>query len=151
MLLSSHTLHQLLKDDKQDPVTEELYYFFVDVLNFYGEYSPSKPGRGDKLPDILFWKTQDKQNDINVLHLKKPYQFINNQISYHSLDNGRKEIEKKIKHWYESVDESFLDGTVSKYATESSIIKQLFVPLKDENWSILDIMVMSANHKLKNG
>ena len=59
-------------------------------------------------------------------------------------------IEKEIKYWYERIDETFLYGTVSKYAAESSVIKQLFVPLKDENWSILDIMIMSGNHKLKN-
>ena len=53
MFLSSHTLHQLLNDDTQGTVTEELFNIFLDLLNFYKEFSPSKHGRGDKLPDII--------------------------------------------------------------------------------------------------
>ena len=59
MFLSSHSLHQLLEDDSKVRFTEELYDSFVDVLTFHGEYLPSKQQRGDKLPDILFCKTQD--------------------------------------------------------------------------------------------
>ena len=42
MFLLSHSLYQLLEDDSKIRVTEELYNVFVDVLNFHGEYLPSK-------------------------------------------------------------------------------------------------------------
>ena len=35
-------LHKLLQSENQGSVTEELYIFFVDVLNLHKEYIPSK-------------------------------------------------------------------------------------------------------------
>ena len=60
-------------------------------------------------------------------------------------------IDKEIRQWYESIDGPFLDGAITKYSAESSVISQLFVHMKDKNWSILDIMVSSENHQLSNG
>ena len=67
------------------------------------------------------------------MHLKKPYQLINNQILKQLTDDDRIGIKNGIKHWYESVGETFLDGVVSKYAGESLVIKQLCVPMIDGN------------------
>ena len=85
------------------------------------------------------------------MHLKEPYECINKRISHLVNDESEKSIEKEIRKCYASIDDTFLNGEITKYSAESSVIYQLFVPLKDENWSILDIMVSSANNQLNNG
>ena len=60
-------------------------------------------------------------------------------------------MKKEIEHWYRHNDKTFLDVALSKYASESYVIKQLCVPLKDDNWSILDINIISGNNSSKNG
>ena len=84
------------------------------------------------------------------MHLKEPYKCINKRISHPVNDKSEKSIEKEIRKLYESIDDTFSNGTITKYLAGSSVISQLFVPLKDESWSILDIMVSSTNHQLNN-
>ena len=57
------------------------------------------------------------------MHLNKPYQFINNQILHHSIDNDEKTIEKEIKYWYTSVDGGKLDGVITKYTANKTTIR----------------------------
>ena len=47
----------------------------------------------------------------------------------------------EIKIWYGSNDHTYLDSVISKYHSETTVIKQLCVPIKGELWSILDIKV----------
>ena len=84
-----------------------------------------------------------------MLHTKTPYKFINNQVSKHSTDDDKMEIKKEITHWYRRNDEIFLGVVVSKYAGKSQVIKQSCVIMRDDNWSILDVMVISGNNGLK--
>ena len=42
IFLSPTLLHKLLETDTQGCVNEELYNFFVEILNINGEYSPLK-------------------------------------------------------------------------------------------------------------
>ena len=42
IFLSPNLLYKLLESESQERVTEELYNFFADVLNFHAEFIPSK-------------------------------------------------------------------------------------------------------------
>ena len=57
LFLSSHSLMKLLQPETEFRVTEELFNFFIDLFNFYGEYDRSTEKRNDILPDIDFCKT----------------------------------------------------------------------------------------------
>ena len=63
MFISSHTLHQLLKDDTQDKMTDELIQFIVDLLNFQQEYPLSDNEPSDKLPEKIM--SQPQSNEKN--------------------------------------------------------------------------------------
>ena len=69
MFISSHTLHQLLKDDIQEKVTDELIQFIVDLLNFRQEYSLSNNEHSDKLSDKIIFQSQVNKNKLNTLML----------------------------------------------------------------------------------
>ena len=81
------------------------YSFFVDLLHFYKEVSPSKNKRYDKLPDIILCKPQNIDNKVNILHLKEPYECITRRISHPVNDESEKSIEKEIRKWYVSIDD----------------------------------------------
>ena len=59
MFLSSLSIDQILASNKEFKVTEEMFNFFVDTFDFYGEYDPSTQQRCDKLPGMLFCKPKD--------------------------------------------------------------------------------------------
>ena len=46
-----------------------------------------------------------------------------------------------VKIWYGSNNDTFLDSVISRYHEKSTHIKQLCVPVKSEEWSIIDVMV----------
>ena len=56
-------------------------------------------------------------------------------------EDDKKKIMNEIKIWYGSNYDTFLDSVISKYHGESTVIKQLCVPIKGELWSIIDIKV----------
>ena len=62
-----------------------------------------------------------------------------------------KEIVNETKIWYGSNYLTFLDSVISKYHGESTVIQQLCVPIIGDQWSILDIKVISDKTLAKHG
>ena len=65
------------------------------------------------------------------------------------IDADKIATEKEIKTWYERNEKTFLDVAILTYAGESITIQQLYVPLKDDKWIILDIKVFPDNNVTK--
>ena len=79
----------LLENDSR--VTEILFDFFMELFNFYGEYIPATKERSEKIPGIIFCKTKDEIDKINVLYNKSvPFQVISNAISDHLTEDDFK-------------------------------------------------------------
>ena len=53
MFLSPSLLHNFIDTETHGRVSEELHNFFVDILNFNGEFSPLKQQWGDTLSILL--------------------------------------------------------------------------------------------------
>ena len=86
MFLSPSLLHQIVGTDTQGRVSDKLFRVFVDILNFNEKFSQEKQQRADTLPNILFRKTKDATDRINVMYKKRPYKLINNIIGNHLVD-----------------------------------------------------------------
>ena len=98
--------------------------------------------RSKELPNIIFCKTKDETDKINVLYKNSSmFRFINGAIPTYFTNDDEKEIINEIKIWYGSNSDTFLDSVISKYHAESTHIKQLCVPIKGEEWSIIDVKV----------
>ena len=56
-------------------------------------------------------------------------------------DDDENEIKTEIKIWYGSNYHTFLDSVITKYHENSTHVKQICVPIKGDQWSIIDIKV----------
>ena len=95
---------------------------------------------------------QDELENIDVLYKNSSYfKIINNAISDHLAEADEIEIVNETKIWCGSNYKTFLDSVISKYHGESTVIKELCVPIKGDQWSILDVKVISDKTVHKNG
>ena len=142
LFLSSFSVFKFLERENEFKVTEELLNFFVNVFNFHDKFDPSTTQRSKQLRNIVFCKTTDEVEKINVLYKNSnTYKFINNAIPNNLTESDENEIINEVKIWYASNDDTFLDNVISRYHEKATHIKQLCVPIKGEEWSIIDIMV----------
>ena len=83
MFLSLSLLHQLIDTETRGYVSDKLFNFFIDILNFNEGFSQVKQQRADNLPNISFCNTKDTVDRINALYKKMPYKLITNTIGNH--------------------------------------------------------------------
>ena len=97
LFLSSPSVMTRLRPEKDYRVTEEFLNFFVN-FNFYGEFIPAIRQHSKELPNIVFYKTKDEIDKINVLYKKSDkFSLVNNAISAHFTEDDEKQIINETK------------------------------------------------------
>ena len=149
LFLSAESVMSLVLPESKFMVTEEVMNLFVDCFNFYGEVVPE----GNKVlpdeeivttnqPDIIFCKPNDDVAKINVLYNKKNnFKLIVNAIPTYLTDDDENDFKNEIKVWYGSNYNTFLDSVITKYHANSTHVNQICVPIKGNQWSIIDVKV----------